>query len=120
MDIDVTNKQQLRTLGYKERIYYCGSGCQRLRNWLRESVQKIGIPFPFNPACFKHDYAYSKGFDSLAHKFSIDYEFYADMCKLIPTGKYEKRLKRRALVFYVLVLLATPFYYKNGRTSKTN
>ena len=122
LEWDVLDEEFLRTKGYDKRNYYCGSWTHMaLWTKFRGYLRKAGIKFPFNCACFKHDSLYSEH-PSIPRKFLIDFTFFVDMCIIILNRSdlysLRKRLLIRALLYYVIVTIATPFYMMAGLVGK--
>jgi hypothetical protein len=114
LNLDVTD---VKTLGYKHGYdadkYYCGNySFQRIYSSVAKHMKKLGMDFPLNPACFKHDKLYSAK-PTLSEKIKIDYTFYKDMMLILDSYNGDgsvKWLKRRATLYYFIVVLFTPLY----------
>ena len=115
---DVKNISFLQSQGFDYMKYYCGNySHQKLFTKFRNYLNKYGIPFPFNEACFKHDALYSCKPGIMA-KSKIDYMFLKDMIRLLShkskkdskINQFKKRLLVRAVLFYIVVTLGTPIY----------
>jgi len=119
---DVNDIDFLRKQGYRPRNYYCGSWAH-MAMWtrMRDYLRSYGIPFPFNPACYKHDAQYNTH-PSIPAKFWIDFIFFLDMVKIIMTHRdlvqFRKRLLIRAAAYYIIVTIATPVYMAMGIVGK--
>jgi hypothetical protein len=113
---DVTDKKFLVRQGFNYQKYYCGNySCQKLYTWLRNQFKLLGVKFPFNPACFKHDRAYGTK-PSMWQKIHIDKVFYNDMIILLNKNDSNyKKLLLRARFFYFMVCLLTPLYIFQGK-----
>ena len=89
--VDVLNDRKLKKLGYNPKQYYCGNyGFQKYYTKLRNNLEKLGIPFPFNKACFLHDLAYSNK-PTIWQKVKIDFKFLLDMITILNNSKSKKR-----------------------------
>lgn len=131
LKVDVLNGKELRALGYNPMIYYCGN--HRTEHWytkLRDKLNKyFNVPFPYNPACFKHDVLYGELFinqnlgfwQTIKWKFIIDWRFYEDMDKLIQTyvtTRWHSHLRLRKRVYLAIVILFTPLYVIGSKVKK--
>ena len=127
IDFDVTDKRELQKHGYNPSIYYCGNySFQKQWTTFRDYLKnELGVEFPYNPACFKHDKLYATH-PTLLQKLKIDWVFYNDMIKLlnVNTDKrlnhHYKMLKARARLFYFLVTVMTPIYIKQNKIKKND
>ena len=126
--LDVLDTVQLKKYGYDTQKYYVGPWAfMSFLTKIRDFLENFGIEFPFNVCAFKHDMLYHIG-GSIWWKFRVDFTFLLDMLKVLNhtdfPPKIKKRLLIRALVFYFIVVLATPIYLftKEWRlpTSKNN
>jgi hypothetical protein len=124
--VNVLDKRELKKMGYNPKVYYCGNyTMQKYWTKFRNHLQDKGIPFPYNEACFLHDIAYSKK-PNLIQKFKIDLAFYNDMLKLLEykskisenIAKNKTKLRLRALLYFIIVTLATPFYMWQGKIKR--
>jgi hypothetical protein len=114
LKLDVTDVKNLSfKYGYDDRKYYCGNySFQRIYSSVAKRMKQLGMEFPLNPACFKHDMLYGAK-PTLSEKITIDYVFYKDMMKILNEYSGEadlKWLKVRATAFYFIVVLFTPLY----------
>jgi hypothetical protein len=104
--------------GYNPNEYYCGNySFQKYYSSIMRVLKKLGMDFPFNPACFKHDKLYSAR-PTLVEKIKIDYMFFKDMMKIL--NNYQgvadlKWLKMRMIAYYFIVVLFTPLYIFQGK-----
>jgi hypothetical protein len=129
--VNVLDAQQLRDLGYNPMVYYCGN--HRMEHWytkVRDKLDKyFKIPFPYNPACFKHDVLYGELFvnsdfgfwKTLKEKIEIDFIFYADMDDLIQaytSSRWHSHLRARQRVYLSIVILFTPVYIIGAKLQK--
>ena len=110
--------------GYDPKNYYVGPWAfMNFLTKLRNILRKRGVKFPFNTCAFKHDMLYNIG-GSVWWKMRVDFVFFCDMIKVINARKdlepIRNKLILRALIFYLVVLLATPIYIwkKNWKLRK--
>lgn len=132
LKLDVTQQNNFTPLGYDPKKYYCGNwGWMDFYTLVRKYLNKIGVCFPFNTACFKHDVSYyeiqkeARFWKALFMKIKADYVFLKDMFKLI--NHFEKKqknplqeinvlnkkknLKIRAVIYFAIVtVVITPFW----------
>lgn len=121
--LDVLDVKTLKEFNYDDDIYYCGNkSLQKYWTYIYNKAKKLGVPFPFNPACFKHDILYDEIYinDKLSvlgkikEKFIDDKTFYNDMKRIIEnldcSFDIKKILLRRATLYYSLVIIMTPIY----------
>jgi len=118
LKLDVTNKTQLKKYGFDKSQYYCGMYIhQKFLSKIKNYLEKLGVVFPFNEACFKHDLNYSCELN-IFEKTVVDAIFLLDMVTLLEKSKLPKdikeKLKKRILRYYFIVSLFTPIYILMG------
>lgn len=129
--IDVLDIKQLKKEGYNPDVYYCGNfPMQDTFTKLRTKLSIFGIKFPFNRCCFIHDMQYKYIEESTASKWTkiryktkSDYIFLRNMIYTLKnktkgknalSGVQLNLLYVRAVVFYIIVSLLTPYYLIKG------
>lgn len=125
LKIDVFNEKKLVKLGYNPNVYYCGNfAMQKTWTKVRDFLEKNGLKFPFNAACFLHDRAYATK-PNMWRKVKIDLKFYNNMMKLLNLH-YSKKdklygyLRFRARTYFLIVIAMTPLYIFQGKITGVN
>lgn len=120
---DINNRTSLDKLGYNSNLYYCGNySMQKYYSYIYRFLQRLGVTFALNRACFKHDKNYALK-PTISEKFKIDWIFFKDMLRCIwyeykagnIGAKHAYYLIPVACLFYLIVILATPFYIKQDK-----
>jgi hypothetical protein len=125
---NINDRKSLNKLGYDSNIYYCGNySMQKYYSYIYRKLQSLGVNFALNRACFIHDMNYNKK-PTLKEKAKIDFNFFLDMIKCIWFEYKAKNINAKhayylipvACLFYLIVVLATPFYIKQGKVKKNH
>lgn len=120
---NIADREKLNELGYNSEIFYCGNySMEKFYSYIYNYINKKGVEFALNRACFIHDLNYAQK-PTIREKALIDWNFFKDMQKCLRHHRGIGDISRLDLywlrcvsvLFYAIVILATPFYVKQGK-----